>query len=261
MTAREAAYINKLVLAPRSSSYSPSAHRNWWRARIAQTEYSLSPYASEVADPRIKTHLEAILPRRYRNDGGNHDGSQTWQQAQAVKVYESLCNDDNVLEVHTDASYWEDKQRPRQSHSGGGIVVKTRSEQIREPCYMGSMMENPSEAEIGALYRGLQIVRNTLERESASNKGSPYRRVVFATDSINCIEALSGYVIPVGKMTIIAALCRIEAYEIAKANEGIESINFVWLPRGEKGIADADLLSRSARLSVYNFVDDDRGRI
>lgn len=232
--------------------------RALWQSHIAKMAKDHTPYASEVVDPRIQTHLGEILPRHYRNTEHANDESQTSQQLEAIRIFEELCDVDNVLEVYTDGSFWEAKSgKAHGSHSGGGIFIKAKPDQIRERCYMGSMMGHASEAEIGALYRGLQIVRNALDREGNAQGTPRYRRIVVATDSRNALEAVSGYTMQGGrqwKMTRIAALCRIEAYEIVRANEGIDGIHFIWLPRETEGLAVADLLARSGRLSVYNFV-------
>jgi hypothetical protein len=232
--------------------------RTMWQSHIAKMAKDHTPYVSEVADPRIQTHLGEVLPQPYRNTEQANDGSQTSQQLEAIRILEELCDIDNVLEVYTDGSFWEAKTgQAHSSHSGGGIFIKAKPDQIRERCYMGSMMRWASEAEIGALYRGLQIVRNTLDRDGNAQGTPRYRRIVVATDSRNALESLSGYTMQGGghwKMTRIAALCRIEAYEIVKANEGIDGIHFIWLPRETEGLAVADLLARSGRLSVYNFV-------
>lgn len=214
----------------------------------------LTPYASEVADPRIQAHLGQVMPGFSSDTEALSIWTQNSQQIAALKIFEKLRDVDNVLEVYTDGSY--SSHDPRHSHSGGGIYIKMAPNQIRERCYMGSMMHDASEAEMGALFRGLQIVRNRLDRGNAS--GIPrYRRVIVATDSRVCLETLNGYQVQGGKlwkMARMAALCRMEAYEIVKANESIDGIHFIWLPRETEGLAVADLLARSGRLSVYNFV-------
>lgn len=220
-------------------------------------------FADEVGDKRIRFHLEKILSRRSGKADGTED-PQDKQRSEAQRIYKRLLSLGGVMEVHTDASYLVEGKAA--SGSGGGIAIKTNPP-IRESCQMGSMMLNSSEAEIGALYRGLQIVRDTLEEGSKSVGDAPYRRVVFATDSLNCLEAMAGFKVwslhskSYPKMTRMAALCRIEAYQILKANKHIEGIDFIWLPRMTAGNVIADYLARLGRLSRFNFLDDDRGRL
>jgi hypothetical protein len=256
---KEAAYINDLVSTSPASQFEETNSRDKWRRRIQSIDTDKSAYAEEITDKRIHFHLEPVLLGPHTK--ADLPDMQERQRSEADKIYKRLLQLDGVMEVHTDASFLV-KGRDT-SGSGGGIAIKTRPE-IRESCQMGSMMNNPSEAEIGALYRGLQIVRVTLEEGIKSKNGLPYRRVLFATDSINCLEAMTGHRMwsPNSKMIPIAALCRIEAYRIIKDNEDIEEIDFIWLPRSTaKGNKIADFLARWGRLSRFNFIDDDRGRL
>lgn len=219
-----------------------------------------------MTDPRIFVHLEEILPTRASETEGLPDDPTTQQgltpqQKQAVGLFTSLQHaGSSVLEVHTDGSFHEKKGEA--SQSGGGILIKTQPNELREVCYMGSMMHDPSEAEMGAMYRGLQILRDTLRSSGKSRDLPRYQRILIATDSIQVLEALCGYSVwytDLRKMTQIAALCRIEAHDIIKENTNIKRIDFVWLPRLTHGNADADQLARAGRLSVFNFLNDDRG--
>jgi hypothetical protein len=265
MTTRESAYIEHLLSALRNSPFIRKRYRRAWQSYIAQLGRDHGRYASEVTDPRINVHLEEILPT---STGGTESSNEvstsqqgpTGQQRQAVDLFASLQKADmHVLEVHTDGSFHERMGEP--SQSGGGIVIKTEPNEIREVCYMGSMMHDPSEAEMGALYRGLQILRDTTRSRGHSRDFPRYQRILVATDSIQVLEALCGYSVwytELRKMTRIAALCRMEAYDIVKENKDIESIDFVWLPRLTHGNADADQLARAGRLSAFNFLNDDR---
>lgn len=218
-----------------------------------------SAHRKEITDERIECHLERILLGPHTK--ANVKDMQERQRSEADRIYKELLKFPHVMEVHTDASFLFEGRGA--SGSGGGIAIKT-SPPIRESCQMGSMMIHVSEAEIGALYRGLQIVRDTLKNGRKSTDDSPYRRVLFVTDSFNCLEAMTGHRMwsPNLKITPIAALCRIEAYRIIKENKDIEKIDFIWLPRSTaKGNVIADLLAKLGRFSRFNFIDDDRGRL
>ncbi|KAJ9120161.1 hypothetical protein QFC22_003060 [Naganishia vaughanmartiniae] len=262
MTPRESAYIDQMLSAPRNSPFVRKRHRQAWRGYIADLGRDHGRYAFEVTDPRIVVHLEEILPSPASGiEGLNEDPNMlqglTLQQKRSVELFKSLQQmEGDVLEVHTDGSFHEKDGEP--SQSGGGILIKTEPNEIREVCYMGSMMHDPSEAEMGAIYRGLQILRETLRSKDVPR----YRRVLIATDSIQVLEALCGYSVwytELRKMTRIAALCRMETYDIVKENSDIERIDFVWLPRQTGGNVDADQLARAGRLSAFNFLNDDRG--
>jgi hypothetical protein len=259
ITSKEAAYINDLVSTSPVSKFEEPNSRDKWRRGIQSIDTDKSAYAEEITDKRIHFHLEPVLLGPHTK--ANLADMQERQRSEADKIYKQLLQLDGVMEVHTDASFLGRGQDA--SGSGGGIAIKTRPE-IRESCQMGSWMIHPSEAEIGALYRGLQIVRDTLKGGIQSKNGLPYRRVLFATDSINCLEALTGHKMwsPNLKITRIAVLCRIEAYQIIKANKDIEKIDFIWLPRSTaRGNKVADFLARLGRLSRFNLIDDDRGRL
>ncbi|KAJ9103910.1 hypothetical protein QFC21_002373 [Naganishia friedmannii] len=265
ITPRESAYIDQLLSAPRNSPFIRKRHRQAWRSYIADLGRDHARYASEVTDSRVIVHLEEILPTRTTGAeelSANSTTQQgfTLQQQQAVDLFTSLqYTEKKVLEVHTDGSFHEKQGEP--SQSGGGILIKTEPNEIREVCYMGAMMHDPSEAEMGAIYRGLQILRDTLQSSGKPTDMPRYQRVLIATDSIQVLEALCGYSVwytELRKMTRMAALCRMEAYDIVQENSDIDRIDFVWLPRLTHGNADADFLARAGRLSGFNFINDDR---
>lgn len=259
ITNLEAAYIDHLVSARRVSAFGQSDSRDQWRRQLQSMDIDHSAFADEIVDKRIHCHLEKILPRKFSKADGTAE-IQERQRSEASKIYKQLLNMSNVMEVHTDASYLAEGRTD--SGSGGGIAIKTNPE-IRESCQMGSTMRNSSEAEIATIYRALQIVRDILEKGSKSDGNLPYRRILFATDSLNALEAMTGYKVwkPTSKITRLAALCRIEAYQIIKANKNIEGIDFIWLPRLTGGNFIADSLAKLGRLSRFNFIDDDRGRV
>jgi ribonuclease HI len=254
MTSLEAAHIIHLLSLNAKPPFGKTGPHAEWISAL-QTEFKgADRFEQEVDDKRIKIHLEEFT---VKGDLSINEGGE-WQRDTAHALHTELTRVSSVLKVATDGSFrvHEDGR----GEGGGGIYIDSLPP-IREACYMGQYVETSGTAELAALLRGLQIVRDTLRTSASDSRFRRYQRIVFTTDALMSLQALAGVRVFQGpsemqRLARLAALCRIEAHEILASSTNLGSIHFTWLPRMEGGNNIADKLAHAGRLSGPKFAKD-----
>jgi ribonuclease HI len=233
---REAAHIVHLLTTTHAGIYGDEGLSDLWRDEFKQDltkQYNdLRLYDDEVKDPRIKVHLEDINPP---DNETSISGTIKWQRIQARRVHTRLKHDASALDATTDGSFRTTGYGP----TTAGIDVTIQSiHPISEHCEMGTIVRTTNEAELSALLRGLQVVRDIFQDRGESREFRQYKRIIFATNSIMSLQSLIGSGAAyrqnqseLQRTTRLAALCRMQAYGILEAQKDIESIHFIWLPK------------------------------
>lgn len=208
--------------------------RDEYRQELRKKYKDLRPFNREAQDQRVKIHLEEITPT---DDEISINDVIKWQRIEARRLHTRLKKGASALTVVTDGSF---------RNEGSGITNASADVQVRsvhpidEHTEMGPYIQNTSEADLAALLRGLQIVRNTFQDRGESRQFRQYKRIIVATNSIMSMQTLNGFGAyrqnraELRRAIRIAALCKIQAHEILKANRNIRSIHFIWLPQLKK---------------------------
>ncbi|KAJ9120162.1 hypothetical protein QFC22_003061 [Naganishia vaughanmartiniae] len=253
LTPREAAHIIHLSSPSTTSSLSKAGPHTEWVTSLQAKFKDLEQFGEEVNDRRINIHLKefAVTGDLSINDSG--ELQRNLAKALHVKLIQTSSA---ALQVATDASF--KVYNDGRSEAGGGILVES-DPPIRDMCYMGQHIVSSGSAELAALLRGLQIVRDILNSPAAQTSVGQYRRIIFVTDAIMSLQALTSSNIfqdssETQRMTRIAALCRMAAHDILRHNHNIASIHFTWLPRKTGGNTIADKLAESGRYSGTEFI-------
>lgn len=227
---REAAHVVRLLPANDQSVYGRQGVLGQWRDEINTSFRNLASYDGEIYDGRVKVHLEEVTPT---NDEISISSIGKWQKLEAGRLHKKLRKDTSVLEVTTMGTFGIDGQG--HLHGAGEIVVES-VRPIRESCEMGPHVISSSDAELAAILRGLSMVRDTFQDRGDSREFRQYRRVIIATGSIMGLRAIEGSIAhgqsesELKRTTRIAAMCRMEAAEILKIQQNIDSVHFIWLP-------------------------------
>lgn len=230
LEAREAAHVVGLLPLNDQTVFGRKGVLEQWRNEIRKNFDNLASYSGEVNDERIHVHLEEVTST---SDEISINSTGKWQILEARRLQKKLKEDTSVLEVTTMGSLGIDAQH--RLHGSGEILVES-VRQMRESCEMGLHVGTTSEAELAAILRGLQMVRDTFQDRGDSAEFRQYRRLIIATGSIMSLRVVAGARAhgqdesELKKTTRIAALCRMQAVEIMKTQQNIESVHFIWLP-------------------------------
>ncbi|KAJ9103899.1 hypothetical protein QFC21_002362 [Naganishia friedmannii] len=253
MTPREAAHVIHLSAPKARSPFAKAGSHSQWVTHLQANFKNIESFGQEINDERIHVHLKEYA---VTSDVSINAAGQL-QRSFAKALHDKLVLDSSALQVATDASFkvYEDGR----SEAGGGILIDSNPP-IRDICYLGQHVVSSGSAELAVLLRGLQIVRDVLQTPPAQTNVGNYRRIVFATDAIMSLQALTGSRISrdpseTQRMTRIAALCRMAAYDILRHNRNLDSIHFTWLPRQTGGNDIADKLAESGRYSGTEFAN------
>jgi ribonuclease HI len=227
---QEAAHVLRLLPSSDQVVLGQQGILSQWRDEIRKSFGDLSSYDGEINDKRIKVHLDEVVST---DDDISISSLSKWQILEARRLQKELKQGISVLEVFTMGSFGIDTMG--RLHGLGEIVVES-VRPIRDLCEMGPHVGSSSEAELAALLRALQMVRDAFAERGDSREFRQYRRLIFATGSIMSLRAVSGAgghrqsERELKTSTRIAALCRAHATEILKRQQNIESVHFIWLP-------------------------------
>lgn len=230
LSEREAAYVLRLLPLSNPIAFGRQAILGQWRDELRKNFKNLSSYSAEVNDKRIKVHLDEVTPN---NDEVSISSIGKLQIREARRLQKRLKQDTSVLEISTMGLFGINAQG--RLHGTGEILIGS-DRPIRDLCEMGPHVGSPSEVDLAALLRGLQMVRDTFEERGDSREFRQYRRLLFTTGSIMGLRAVSGagahgqHEQELKRTTQIAALCRLQAAEILKKQQNIDSVHFIWLP-------------------------------
>lgn len=206
--------------------------RDAFKQDLAKQYKKLHIYDDEVKDGGIKVHLEDI---KAPDSMTSMNGIIKWQRIHARRLHTRLKHDASALDVITDGSF----RTAGYGSSKASIDITIQSiHPISEHCQIGTTVRNTNEAELSALLRGLQAVRDIFQDRGESREFRQYRRIIIATSSIMSLQSLIGSGAAyrqsqseLQRTTRLAALCRMQAHGILKAHQDIESVHFIWLPK------------------------------
>lgn len=225
-----------LLTTTHAGVYGDEGLSDRWRSEFSQDltkQYKdLRLYDDEVKDKRIKIHLNDITPP---DEETSINSIIKWKRVQARRIHTRLKHDASALDVITEGSFRTAGNGP----TNASIDVTVQSiHPMSERCEMGTIVRNTNEAELSALLRGLQVVRDIFQDRGESREFRQYKRIIIATNSIMSLQSLIGSGAAyrqnqseLQRTTRLAALCRMQAHGILEAQKDIQSIHFIWLPK------------------------------